>query len=220
MQDDKQWIAWYRSDECDVPQFESNESPGVDSKAGHENFTIEEICHSQKMSRRAASMADRPRPEFKSVLEKAYDCCRKNRDKPWILEPIDDFVGSFNGILFARKDTPIPGCAFKFTLIIEESMLAEPPRVIFEKPLQHPLILGRVFCFPVGSGSMSLACRTTSLTDIMDQLVVYFFDPRKFKATEVINQDVRNSLKGEISLRKFWDSMRVHGCLEDPEAKE
>lgn len=167
---------------------------------------------------RSAMMA-KPSREFKSIIENAYDCCRKNRNKPWILEPIENWMGAFNGILFAKKNTPILGCAFKFTLVIDELMLSEPPRVIFEKPLFHPLIShNREFCFPTGKGNMALSCRSTPLSQIMDQFVDLFFGKIGFRShPEVVNLDARKLYHSADGVKKFWAKMRELGSLEPPE---
>ena len=171
------------------------------------------------MSKNAA-MAFRPSPEFKAVIEKAYDCCRKNRNKAWILEPIENWMGGFNGILFAKKNTPILGCVFKFTLVIDESMLADPPRVTIEKPLFHPLISqNREFCFPTGKGNMSLSCRSTPLNQIMDHFVDLFFGKIGFRShTDVVNVDARKLYcSANDGIKKFWARMREHGSLGEPD---
>jgi ubiquitin-protein ligase len=152
---------------------------------------------------------------FRDVIERAYESCRRNRNQAWILEPVEDMVGSFRGILFGRSDSPVAGCAFAFTLEIDAKMLAEPPRVCFEEKLAHPFILDGHFCFPL-VGASSLSCRGNSIDTIMDNLVKFFF--LKFDRTweqgqSFLNADAWNSFRNTPD--EFWGRIRARGRLPD-----
>lgn len=160
--------------------------------------------------------------EFRQVVERAYEACRKNRNQWWVLEPFEDFIGIFRGLLFARCEpqVPIPGCVFAFRVFIEDTRLAEPPRVVFDKPLMHPLIFpSGEFCFPVSGRSMS--CRSTPLNEIMDHLVDCFFirkpEINRLVRETFVNAEAANLYKSEAGKAQLWDGLRRMGILSPEE---
>jgi ubiquitin-protein ligase len=156
--------------------------------------------------------------DFLEVLDRAYECCRKNRNESWILEPCEDVAGRFTGVIFGRGNSPAPGCAFAFTLEIDENMLAEPPRVHFQEDLKHPLIRNHYFCFPSVHGSCS-SCRTEPLSMIMDHLVDFFFlvDQRKAYLDSFVDPDARKMVATEKDRRNYWSVISEQfGILRSP----
>jgi hypothetical protein len=168
--------------------------------------------------------------DFLAVVERAYESCRKNGDKPWVLEPCEDMIGFFQGVLFAdRTDRDIPGdlrgCAYSFRLEIPEDALSGPPRVTFDTQLSHPLIYSGSghFCFP-DNPKMPLSCRYSGLEAIMDALVGYFFlRKRSHYTTDVeavaVNREVAAGQRRATApvLGQFWADLKEKGILGGPQ---
>jgi ubiquitin-protein ligase len=159
--------------------------------------------------------------EFRRVVDAAYESCRRNGDKAWILEPYEGNIISgteasvFKGIIFGTSSSPLPGCAFQFDLQIDGGALADPPRVTFGPGLFHPLIDAHGhFCFPAGQAS-SVSCRTDSLEKIMEVMIkLFFLDKSQWKdtgAANCVNPEARTSfMKTRVD---FWKKLEKRGCL-------
>lgn len=162
--------------------------------------------------------------EFRRIIEKAYDYCRENVDPHWIIEPEGDLMGVFKGILFGSLDSQIPGTAFAFTLEIDHANLAAPPKVHFEKPINHPFTFkvgqtpGCYFCLP-----QEITCRS-DMKVILENLYINFFlavknakriimKPAKLNLTNAIDKDMVKKMNTEKYRTKFWDDLKQDGTL-------
>lgn len=165
--------------------------------------------------------------EFRKIIEKAYDYCRENVDPKWIIEPDGDLMGVFKGILFGILDSQIPGTAFAFTLEIDHANLAAPPKVHFEKAINHPFTFkvgqtsGCYFCLP-----QEITCRS-EMGIILKNLYLNFFlatqnarriimKPQKLNLTNAIDKEMVKKMATEKFRTKFWDDLREDGILEGP----
>ena len=173
--------------------------------------------------------------EYHKIIERAYDCCRKNINPNWVIEPDDVHEGLFRGLLFGTKNSPIPGSAFKFTLFLDAYKLAEQPEISFECNLSfHPYFFKSTigtdntnFCFP-----NPCTCRD-DLNVILDNLWKYFFldkikknsifstFPLRFELKEsMINQSGANDFIKSNGYGQFWDKLRALGNIQIPAVEE
>ncbi|OHT11972.1 hypothetical protein TRFO_18352 [Tritrichomonas foetus] len=149
------------------------------------------------------------RRDFQRIIEEGYECCRKHHSDSWILEPVEEVVGVFNGIIFAKADDEIPGAAFSFTLYIDPQNLADQPRVQFDKNLEHPYILpsptgsGGLFCFPTAG----ISCRE-KMNVILDNLSKSFFFK---KVSGAVNPAAETKLRKNP--KAFWAKLFSDGAL-------
>jgi hypothetical protein len=184
--------------------------------------------------------------EFRRILDHAYEACRRNGDKPWVLEPYDDIPGVFKGILFgtssshpgpiagghtaAQLVTPTLGCVFSFDLQIDEAALSNPPHVTFSRDIQHPLIdpATGAFCFPAGPDT-AVSCRTDSFEVIMETLTNLFFLTRRGPSRG--SRTIRDPTAGNcvnpaaraLKMTKeaeFWTNIQANGFFGGPPAPD
>ena len=154
--------------------------------------------------------------EFRRVVERAYEACRNNCNQSWVLEPFEDCVGIFRGVLFGRaKACPAAqfhGTVYAFRVIIDQRSLADPPRIQFEKPIEHPLVFPATgdFCFPA-VGNEVFSCRLKPLNEIMDQFAKWFFDPPREALAHPVNDAAAKSWRQ--SNQDFWKKIREAGTL-------
>ena len=101
-----------------------------------------------------------------------------------------DWVYSYNfrGILFGKHDSFFPGCAYSFTLFLNQNNLSDPPYIVFDKPLDHPLIythhLNR-FCFPIDDNN-PVSC-SSPIDEIMNKLYDLIFLRKKTRSQQLNN---------------------------------
>ena len=159
--------------------------------------------------------------EFRKILENAYQCCRTHQSTAWILEPFLNVEGNFRGVLFAQGNSPIPGCAFAFSLEIDPTRLAELPIIRFHEAIQHPLIYpgNGMFCFPENSTN-GISSRTP-INTILDLLAKTFFlqkpyytSIKYFSKTDdlpFVNIEAANLEYKDPQL--FWNQLKQYGDL-------
>lgn len=153
--------------------------------------------------------------EYRKILENVYHCCREHLNDDWILEPYENIEGGFRGILFARSNTPIPGCAFVFSMEIDPERLSEPPQIRFCDSISHPLVYpcDGLFCFSQ-NGIPNLSCRTP-IEDILKTLSETFFLKKSYfpstKFQESVNLEALQQFKTDP--KSFWAQLRKSGNL-------
>ena len=100
--------------------------------------------------------------------------CSSLVNKSWVIEIDQESLNnSYKGIIIGGIDSPFWGSIFHFILLIDEEKLTEPPKVIFNQGLYHPLIdpTFGIFCFP--QNDYSLTSRM-SMELFLDKLVDFF----------------------------------------------
>lgn len=154
--------------------------------------------------------------EFRQVVERAYEACRNNCNQSWVLEPFEDCVGIFRGLLFGRTKAAAAaqfhGTVYAFRVIIDQRSLADPPRIQFEKPVEHPLVFRGTadFCFPA-VGNEVFSCRLKPLNEIMDQFAEWFFNPPREGLSRAVNLDAAEKWRKDDE--EFWKKIREAGTL-------
>lgn len=146
--------------------------------------------------------------EFRNLIHNVCESCRKGFDKDWILEKDETIEGGFRGIYFWRglDKAEMPGCVFAFTLEFDPMALSNPPRILFDEKLFHPLVSQEgMFCFPSGT----VTCRDP-IDEIMTKFI-NFFNLSKTKVKECINIEALRVY--EKDKNRFYEEMRKKGSL-------